>query len=53
VAPMPANHPKKGKPPDQTTPCHACHKLPDMAAEIFRPINAREELSLWLNQQQK
>jgi hypothetical protein len=22
-------HPKKGKPPDITTPCYACHKFPE------------------------
>ncbi|HSO73946.1 MAG TPA: hypothetical protein VLU47_03845 [Blastocatellia bacterium] len=31
LAPMPARHPKKGKPPDRTTPCHACHTLPEPA----------------------
>jgi len=26
VAPMPARHPKKGKPPDTKTSCFACHR---------------------------
>jgi hypothetical protein len=46
-------HPKKGKPPDQTTPCHVCHKLPDAAATAFYPSKKREVLSAWLNRQEK
>ena len=29
VAPMPARHPKKGKPPDTKTSCFACHRPPE------------------------
>ena len=59
VAPMPARHPKKGKPPDRTTPCYACHKLPEarMAALVFRlssnHLNRSGEVRfIWPNQQQ-
>jgi hypothetical protein len=60
VAPMPARHPKKGKPPDRTTPCYACHKLPEprMAALVFRlssnHLNRSGEVRfIWPNQQQQ
>jgi hypothetical protein len=51
-------HPKKGKPPDQTTPCAQCHKFPETATALFRStknsINEnREGLLTWLNRQQK
>lgn len=52
VAPMSARHPKKGKPPDQTTPCYVCHKYPDPAAKpaIFITPLSREVTSTWLSQ---
>lgn len=31
------HHPKKGKPPDKTTPCAACHKFPDSQVAAFFP----------------
>src|SRR6185295_1293410 len=51
------HHPNKGKPTDRdkTTPCSACHKLPDpqIAASAFRIRNTRELEFKWQNQQQK
>jgi hypothetical protein len=56
VAPMPVRHPKKGKPPDQTTPCYVCHKLPEglpaKAASVSK-TNQREGLIKWQSQLQK
>ncbi|HKY05164.1 MAG TPA: hypothetical protein VJQ56_09750 [Blastocatellia bacterium] len=55
VAPLPVRHPKKGKPPDQTTPCHVCHKLPDAPVALFR-LNShrpREGQFSWLSRNQK
>jgi len=51
VAPMSPRHPKKGKPPDQTTPCYVCHKYPDQSATpaIFVTPTTREVTSLWLS----
>ena len=51
VAPMSPRHPKKGKPPDQTTPCYVCHKYPDQSATpaIFITPTTREVTSLWLS----
>ncbi|HYP26412.1 MAG TPA: hypothetical protein VE262_06830 [Blastocatellia bacterium] len=60
VAPMPLRHPKKGKPPDQTTPCAVCHKYPDAGAPtaFFNPSTSvspehRKGIFVWLSQQQK
>ncbi|HVF89712.1 MAG TPA: hypothetical protein VNH22_06570 [Blastocatellia bacterium] len=60
IAPMPARHPKKGKPPDQTTPCSACHKYPDAGAPpaFFNSVTSvspkyRKGVFVWLSQQQK
>lgn len=60
VAPMPARHPKKGKPPDKTTPCYACHRLPDpsMPAFVFhltsnRSVKSGEVRFIWPSQQQQ
>jgi hypothetical protein len=56
VAPMPDRHPKKGRPPDKTTPCYACHKYPTGAvAAVFKPsmLRIKGDLFLWLNQQHK
>jgi hypothetical protein len=46
-------HPKKGKPPDQTTPCYVCHKLPDAGAAtaVLQPTRIREGELLWLDRQ--
>jgi hypothetical protein len=59
VAPMPARHPKKGKPPDKTTPCYACHNLPgpSTTAFVFHLIGnyrakSREVRFTWPSQQQ-
>ncbi len=51
VAPMPPRHPKKGKPPDKTTPCYACHKMPEDAVAIAELSKIREGRLKWLNQQ--
>lgn len=44
-------HPNKGKPTDRdkTTPCSACHKLPEphVAAASFRRSNKREVKLIW------
>lgn len=42
IAPMPARHPKKGKPPDKTTPCDACHKFPATSAVFINPARILE-----------
>ncbi|MGA9768140.1 MAG: hypothetical protein WBV94_03815 [Blastocatellia bacterium] len=48
-------HPKKGKPPDQTTPCIVCHKLPVTvaAASGLHSTSNREGEFSWLSQQEK
>jgi hypothetical protein len=48
-------HPKKGKPPDQTTPCYVCHKLPATVAATaeLRSTKNREGEFSWLNLQEK
>lgn len=48
-------HPKKGKPPDQTTPCYVCHKLPDASARTaaLDSTTAREVEFIWPSQLQK
>lgn len=48
-------HPKKGKPPDQTTPCYVCHKLPEpnAATSMLYPTKNREVEFSWLSQQEK
>jgi hypothetical protein len=51
VAPMPPRHPKKGRPPDKTTPCYACHKYPESAVAIL--MTKREGEFLWLNRQER
>jgi hypothetical protein len=58
IAPMPARHPKKGKPPDKTTPCIACHKLPESTAAAFifhltsnHPVKSGEVRFPWQSQQ--
>jgi hypothetical protein len=49
------HHPNKGKPTDRdkTTPCSACHKLPDpqVAAAFFQRPNNREVKLKWQNLQ--
>jgi hypothetical protein len=40
--PMSPRHPKKGKPPDTTTPCYVCHAYPDVKAAsafLMMPAN--------------
>ena len=51
VSPMPPRHPKKGKPPDTTTPCYACHKLPDPAV-AFGSLTKKGDDN-WLRRRQK
>jgi hypothetical protein len=46
-------HPKKGKPPDQTTPCAQCHKFPEPATALFHSTKTREGLLTWQSRQQK
>lgn len=48
-------HPKKGKPPDQTTPCYVCHKLPeaDAAHASNYSMKSREDEFVWLNRQER
>jgi hypothetical protein len=48
-------HPKKGKPPDQTTPCYVCHKLPEPSAATvtLNPTKNSEGEFSWLSQQEK
>jgi hypothetical protein len=56
VAPMPAHHPKKGRPPDKTTPCFACHKMPTAAtpALLLNRVPADDRgFILWLSRQQR
>jgi hypothetical protein len=52
VAPMPQNHPKKGRGEDQRTPCTECHTLPKAEVARFGSANNRKEAS-WPSQQQK
>ncbi|HXG94926.1 MAG TPA: hypothetical protein VNN73_21480 [Blastocatellia bacterium] len=53
AAPMPANHPQKGRWDDRKgTNCLVCHKPPARAAFILLPAY-REGKSLWLNLLQK
>ncbi|MGH9822434.1 MAG: hypothetical protein ACREDR_04185 [Blastocatellia bacterium] len=49
VAPMPPNHPKKGRPPDTMT-CFACHRPPASVAEFIPSRSIEGELS-WLGRQ--
>ena len=48
-------HPNKGKPTDRdkTTPCSACHKLPEshVAIALFHTSNNREVQFKWPSQQ--
>lgn len=53
VAPMPLRHPKKGKPPDKTTPCYACHKLPDETAAIVYSTKTEKEAFIWPGREQR
>src|SRR5215813_2589188 len=56
VAPMPAHHPKKGRPPDQTTPCYACHKYPPSSTNAFlmpRAAEQKGDTQQWLSQLQR
>jgi hypothetical protein len=56
VAPMPAHHPKKGRPPDKSFPCYACHALPPTptpASLLFRVLPNREGVVLWPGQQRR
>jgi hypothetical protein len=46
-------HPKKGKPPDQTTPCAQCHKFPEPTTALFHSTKTREGLLTWQSRQQK
>ncbi|HVG20813.1 MAG TPA: hypothetical protein VNI02_17330 [Blastocatellia bacterium] len=48
-------HPKKGKPPDQTTPCYVCHKLPetDAAHATNYSMKSMEDEFVWLNRQER
>ena len=46
-------HPKKGKPPDQTTPCAQCHKFPEPTTALFHSTKTREGLLTWRSRQQK
>jgi hypothetical protein len=53
-SPVWLRHPKKGKPPDQTTPCSACHKFPDSpAVALIDSAKTSEGVLLWLNRQQE
>jgi hypothetical protein len=47
VAPMPLKHPKKGKPPDKTTPCYACHRLPEPHIAIIHPFQTPQGALVW------
>lgn len=60
IAPMPARHPKKGRPPDKTTPCIVCHKLPEAATAAFifhltsnNPAKSGEVRFTWPSQQRQ
>jgi len=55
VAPMPERHPKKGRPPDKTTPCYACHKLPPPAPAVLLPAlsSLRGDFFVWQNRHQE
>jgi hypothetical protein len=58
VAPMPIRHPKKGKPPDQTTPCAVCHKYRVAPPAFFNSLESvspkyREGVFVWPSQQLK
>ena len=53
IAPMPARHPKKGKPPDTTTPCYACHKMSDTTATMIYLTKSREGALVWPVRQHK
>src|SRR5512143_2216709 len=48
-------HPNKGKPTDRdkTTPCYACHKLPEaqVASSFFHTSNTTEVKVRWPNRQ--
>lgn len=50
-------HPNHGKPTERvaTTPCYACHKLPEaqVASAAFLKSSQREVRFTWLNQQPK
>jgi hypothetical protein len=48
-------HPKKGKPPDQTTPCYVCHKLPepDAATAMIFLTKSTEGEFVWRNLQER
>ena len=43
-------HPKKGKPPDKTTPCYACHKLPEPQIAIALSRINGEVRFVWQSQ---
>jgi len=56
-SPIWARHPNKGKPTDRdkTTPCSACHKLPETQVAIassYTSNNGEVDLK-WLNRRQK
>jgi hypothetical protein len=55
VAPMPENHPKKGRAEDQRTPCTECHKLPDQSGPGMAAFSSKktEANSLWQNRHRR
>ena len=56
IKPMPVRHPKKGKPPDKTTPCSACHKLDKLHnpnAVSLNPTRVLEGVFVWPNQRRR
>jgi hypothetical protein len=46
-------HPKKGKPPDQTTPCAACHEMPEQQSAFFNSTVIKKGDFLWPSRQQR
>ncbi|HLG13250.1 MAG TPA: hypothetical protein VJH03_01835 [Blastocatellia bacterium] len=52
IKPMTARHPKKGRPPDKTTPCYACHEFPPTsAAALIGSTRIVEGVFVWPNRQ--
>lgn len=47
------HHPRKGLPPDQTTPCAACHEMPKQQAAFLHSIINRKGVFSWPNRQQR
>jgi hypothetical protein len=47
------HHPRKGLPPDQTTPCAVCHEMPREQAASLHSIIKSKGVFPWPNQQQR